>query len=88
MYAVVLDEKRGMDANAFGQALKARGIETRPFFLGMHEQPAFHDLGLFRDQKLPVTERIYRQGLYLPSGVAITDEQISAVVGAVREILT
>jgi perosamine synthetase len=88
MYAVVLDEKRGMDANAFGQALKKRNVETRPFFLGMHEQPAFHDLGLFQNQKLPVTERIYRQGLYLPSGMAITDEQIGAVVGAVRETLS
>jgi len=88
MYAVVLDEKRGIDANAFALALKKKNIETRPFFLGMHEQPVFHDMGLFKDQRLPVSERIYRRGLYLPSGVAITDDQIDEVIGAVREILS
>jgi perosamine synthetase len=88
MYAGVLDEKRGLDAKTLAQALRKKNIETRPFFLGMHEQPVFHDMGLFRDQKLPVTERIYKQGLYLPSGLAITDDQVDEVIGAVREILS
>lgn len=88
MYAVVLDDRRGMDAFAFADALKKKGVETRPFFLGMHEQPAFHDRGLFKGQKLPVTERLYRQGLYLPSGLAITEAQIAEVVGAVKEVLS
>ena len=88
MYAMVLDEKAGMDAFAFAARLKQKGVETRPFFFGMHEQPAFHKLGLFQDLKLPVTERLYRQGLYLPSGLAITEEQIRATAAAVREILS
>lgn len=88
MYAVVLDEKRGMDAFAFADALKKKGVETRPFFLGMHEQPVFHDLNLFKGQKLPVTERLYRQGLYLPSGLAITEAQIAEVIGAVKKVLS
>jgi len=88
MYAIVLDEARGMDAAAFADALKKKNIETRPFFLGMHEQPAFHDRGLFQNMRLPVSERIYRQGLYLPSGLAITKSQIAEVVGAVREVLS
>jgi len=87
MYAVVLDEARGVDAFVFAEALKKRDIETRPFFLGMHQQPVFHEMGLFKDQKLPVTERIYRQGLYLPSGLAIREAQIAEVVAAVREVL-
>ena len=88
MYAVVLDEGRGMDATAFADALKKKGVETRPFFLGMHQQPAFHDKGLFKGMGLPVTERLYRQGLYLPSGLAITETQIVEVIGAVREVLS
>ena len=50
-----------------------RGVETRPFFLGMHEQPALHRLGLFAGESYPVAERIARQGLYLPSGLTLTD---------------
>jgi perosamine synthetase len=41
MYGIVLDEKIRMDAEEFAKRLKSRGIDTRPFFLGMHEQPVF-----------------------------------------------
>jgi len=87
MYAIMLDEKSGMDAFALAASLKAKGVETRPFFSGMHQQPVFHRLGLFRDVKLPITERLYRQGLYLPSGLALTEEQIRAVAVGVHEVL-
>lgn len=87
MYGVVLSEESGMDAAAFAQKLKQRGVETRPFFLGLHEQPVFHRRGLFLGEHYPVSELIARQGLYLPSGLALTPEHISRVCGAVREVL-
>jgi perosamine synthetase len=83
----VLDEARGLDAAALAERLLERGVETRPFFLGMHEQPALQRLGLFRDERYPVAERLARQGLYLPSGVALTEEQVETVCVAVREAL-
>jgi perosamine synthetase len=76
-----------MDAIVFAEKLKAKGVETRPFFLGLHEQPAFHKIGLFRNEKHPVAERIARQGLYLPSGLALTENQLDQVVKAVRDVL-
>ena len=87
MYGVVVDEATGLDAAAFAARLRERGVDTRPFFLGMHEQPALHRLGLFRGERYPVAERLARQGLYLPSGLALTDEQVETVCGAVREAL-
>jgi perosamine synthetase len=87
MYAVVLDEKAGMDADEFARRLKSAGIETRPFFLGMHEQPALQHMGLFAGERYPVSERIARQGLYLPSGLALTETQIDQVTAAVRQVL-
>lgn len=87
MYGVVLDEATGLDAAEFARRLKARGIETRPFFLGMHEQPALWDRGLFRGERYPVAERIARQGLYLPSGLTLTEAQMATVAEAVREAL-
>ena len=87
MYGLVLSEQSGMDAAAFAQKLKQRGVETRPFFLGLHEQPVFHRRGLFLGEQYPVSELIARQGLYLPSGLALTPEHISRVCGAVREVL-
>ncbi len=88
MYGVVLSEKASIDAVGFATKLKQRGIETRPFFLGLHEQPAFHQKGLFLRERHPVAERIARRGLYLPSGLALTEEQIAQVSDAVHEALS
>jgi perosamine synthetase len=87
MYAVVLDAASGMNAEELARRLKSEGVETRPFFLGMHEQPALQRLGFFAGERYPVAERIARQGLYLPSGLALTETQIDHVSAAVRRVL-
>lgn len=88
VYPLLLADDHRLDAVSFAAAMKAEGVETRPFFLGMHEQPVFHDMGLFRGETYPVTERIARKGLYIPSGLAITSEQMDHVCAAVRKILS
>ena len=88
MYGVVLSEESGMDARQFADALREHGVDTRPFFLGMHEQPVFRKMGLFREERYPVAERIATQGLYLPSGLALTEEQLVRVCDAVHEVLS
>ncbi|MFA6276980.1 MAG: DegT/DnrJ/EryC1/StrS family aminotransferase [Pedobacter sp.] len=51
-------------------------IGTRPFFWCIHEQPVFKNMGLFKDEKYPVAEKLARNGFYLPSGLGLTlDEQ-------------
>ena len=47
MYGIVLDDRIEIDAATLGACLKKEGIDTRPFFLGMHEQPVLRELGLF-----------------------------------------
>ncbi len=88
MYGVVLDELHKIDAVEFADRLRSRGVDTRPFFLGMHEQPVFLENGLFEGEHYPVAERLARRGLYLPSGMAITEGQIDQVCQSVREALT
>ena len=87
VYGIVLDEQTGTDREQFSRKLREEGIETRPFFLGMHEQPIFHSMGLFNRESYPVSERIARQGLYLPSGLTLTEREIEQVVKAVREVV-
>ena len=87
MYGLVLDEKTGMDAVEFSRRVLALGVQTRPFFLGMHEQPVFLKRGLFQDERYPVAERIAQQGLYLPSGLAMTEAQLEQVCDTVRKVL-
>jgi len=45
------------------------------------------DRGLFKDEHYPVAERIARQGLYLPSGLALTETQLEQVCETVRKVL-
>ncbi len=88
MYGVVLDESRGLSASELSMQLRELGIETRPFFLGMHEQPAFVERGLFSNVEYPVSERLSRQGLYLPSGLALTESQLDQVCHAMRQTIS
>lgn len=87
VYGMVLADDVPFDAVGLAERLKALGVETRPFFLGMHEQPVFHDMGLFKNERHPVSERIARRGLYVPSGLALTLEQIALVSEAVHKAL-
>lgn len=66
--------------------LAARDIGTRPFFWPMHLQPVFQRMGLFQGEAYPVAERLGTHGFYLPSGLGLSDEQITEVVAAMREI--
>ncbi len=73
------------------RALLQHGIETRPFFHPMHQQPVFLQ---GRDSRFPdtsghypVAERLGRTGLYLPSGLGLTEEQRARVVEAVQQCL-
>jgi perosamine synthetase len=88
MYGVVLSDENPMDASQFAQKLKSHGVETRPFFLGMHEQPVFHKRRLFLDEYYPVAQRLGCRGLYLPSGLALTDQQLEEVCNAVHKVLS
>ena len=87
MFGVVLAEETGLDAPGLASLLAERGVESRPFFLGMHEQPVFLARGLFSGESYPTAERLARQGLYLPSGTALTDGQVERVCDALAEVL-
>ena len=87
MYGIVLNDHVPLDAVRFANELRARGIDTRPLFLGMHEQPVLQNRGLFIGESYPVTERLARRGLYLPSGLTLTEAQIDAASAAVTDIL-
>jgi perosamine synthetase len=85
MYGIVLSDEINYDAAELARRLKNEGVDTRPFFLGMHEQPVFQQRSMFINEHYPVAEYIARKGLYLPSGLTITETQIEAVCAAVKK---
>ncbi|MFC1920724.1 DegT/DnrJ/EryC1/StrS family aminotransferase [Chloroflexota bacterium] len=87
MYGIELKDSACMDNETLAAGMAEKQIGTRPFFLGMHEQPVFQGMGLFREESYPVAEKLARRGLYLPSGLALTEEQIDIVCQALHDIL-
>jgi perosamine synthetase len=87
VFGLVIDESLGLNAKMVMEALREKGIGTRPFFYPMNQQPVLRKMGLFADEHFPVSERLYKQGFYIPSGMAITEEQIIRSAKSVKEVL-
>lgn len=87
MYGVVVDPQTGYDARRLGEKLKEEGIETRPFFIGLHQQPALIKRGFVSSEKFPISAYLSKQGLYLPSGLTLTESQINRVCEALEKFL-
>lgn len=85
MYGIVLDEQFGMSRDELRKFLSEKGVETRDFFLPMHMQPALQNRGLFKGEKYPVSEKLSKGGLYLPSGLTLTKDEILYVVNCIKE---
>jgi len=87
VYGVVLRTSSWGNAHTVMNKLASVGIGTRPFFYPMNLQPVFNKMGLFLHQKYPVAEQIAQMGFYLPSGLALTEEQLIRSAEAVKRIL-
>jgi perosamine synthetase len=86
VFGIVIQDDQLTDANIAMKELAKRGIGTRPFFWGLHEQPILQKLGYKNNDSFPISERLSRRGFYLPSGLAINEQQIDVVVEKVKEI--
>ncbi len=88
MYGIVLNASLGIDAETLAQRLLRNQIMTRPFFYPLHKQPVLNARGLFKNEQYPVAKHLGKYGLYLPSGLTITETQIDAVVNALKQALS
>ena len=87
VYALVLKDEVPFDAEEIMHRLSQKKIGTRPFFWPMHQQPVLQRMGLFEGESYPISERIAQRGFYIPSGMALTDEQIERVGHEVAEVM-
>ena len=79
VFGIVLDKSLGMNAEKAMKRLAASGVGTRPFFYPLHLQPVLKNKGILVDQTFPVSENLAEQGLYLPSGLNLSESQIERV---------
>jgi perosamine synthetase len=71
VYGLVADSPEFADDTV--NYLNQQGVGTRPFFWSMHEQPVFRKMGLFQADKHPVSEKLSRNGFYIPSGLGLSE---------------
>ena len=73
--------KFGMDYEALRQKFEAANIETRPLWKPMHMQPVYANAPFYGNG---TSEKIFSQGLCLPSGSSLTDGDIACVVEVLK----
>jgi pyridoxal phosphate-dependent aminotransferase EpsN len=66
-------------------ALAADNIEARPLWKPLHEQPLYRGATRFGGQ---VADRLFAHGLCLPSGSAMTEDDLQRVAGVVRGVFS
>lgn len=87
VYGLVLSEDVKIDNRNMQKLLANEGIGTRTFFWCMHEQPVYRNMGLFTDEQYKNAEYLARKGFYIPSGLALTKEQMDRVVDVVAKVM-
>lgn len=75
------DSEPNRNVEAMRMALDAVGIESRPLWKPMHLQPVYKNNPCYVNG---VSESLFRQGLCLPSGPCVTDEDVVYIVNAIK----
>ncbi|MEA4994949.1 MAG: DegT/DnrJ/EryC1/StrS family aminotransferase [Petrimonas sp.] len=73
----------GFNREDIGLAMDKENIETRPLWKPMHLQPVFADCAFYGDG---TSEQLFNDGLCLPSGPTLTNEDIERVASVIKNI--
>lgn len=72
------------NVEAMRVCLDANNIESRPLWKPMHKQPVYKDALAYING---VSESLFRQGLCLPSGPMVTDDDVARIVSTIKDSL-
>ncbi|MHA1381690.1 MAG: DegT/DnrJ/EryC1/StrS family aminotransferase [Candidatus Helarchaeota archaeon] len=83
---VVNYQEYGMNRDELMIKLREKGIDSRLFFTGMHRQPSLKKYGCNFSGEYPVSDWLTKNGLYLPSGSGLKEENIKYIWDTIRKI--
>jgi len=72
------------NVEAMRVCLDANNIESRPLWKPMHKQPVYKNAPAYING---VSESLFRQGLCLPSGPMVTDDDVARIVSTIKDSL-
>ena len=88
VYGLLLDDSVAFDAEEAIGRLAKLGVGCRPFFYPIHLQPVLRRMGLFEGESYPGAERLHGRGFYLPSGLALSKDQVLRVVDGIKTVFS
>jgi len=86
MYSFLIDKKFGVGRNQLIKRLRSMGVDSRTFFIPMHQQPVLKEMKITSNGRYPVAEDISKRGLYLPSGSGLKKREIEYVCECIQTI--
>jgi len=82
--SIIIDPKvAGFNREELRLAMEAQNIETRPLWKPMHLQPIFEKYPFYGNG---TSEKLFENGLCLPSHPTLSDDDIKRVVGVIIEL--
>ncbi len=88
VFGILLNKDFGLNAKEIIDKLSESNIGARPFFYPIHKQPVYKNISSMRNTINPVSENLAEYGLYIPSGLALSHNDISQVSEVINSILS
>ncbi len=86
MFNLAVEREFPLGRDELMAQLAERGIETREAFIPINRQKVFLERGLVKDDDCPVANELMETGLYLPSGISLTTEDLDYVCDAILSL--
>ena len=84
MFSVLVKPADAIKRNTIMKKLSIEGVDTRPFFVPIHQQPIYPD---YEDLDLPESTSLSVAGINLPSSVNLTEKDIALIARKVKKVL-
>ncbi|KYH35138.1 putative pyridoxal phosphate-dependent aminotransferase EpsN [Clostridium tepidiprofundi DSM 19306] len=82
LYSIVIEDEYGISRDELIKILEYEGIESRPFFMPVHEMPPYKGC---KHGKMDITFELSKKGINLPSSVGIKKCEIDKICSIIKE---
>jgi len=80
VFGVMLNEDSPFGADGLQKELRELGVDTRRFFCPLHLQPLAKKYNISTFGTMPIAEKLWNRGIYLPSGLGNTTAELDLVI--------
>jgi len=84
---IVISKKYKLTAKKLAEELKKQGVETRNFFYPLNKQPLLKNYKLNNYDNFPISNYLFKKGLYLPSGMNLKKNDVKEISNILKKTL-